>query len=83
VSNNSHASLAGSSITGSGHGGLVVANLSTVAVGAGTNPMTQITGNGTDLFCDSKSVITGGANIANATSVNCCNLLTGNTEPVP
>jgi hypothetical protein len=83
VSNNSHASLAGSSITGSGHGGLVVANLSTVAVGAGTNPMTQITGNGTDLFCDSKSVITGGANIANATSVNCGNLLTGDTEPVP
>ncbi len=35
VSNNSHASFAGSSITGSGHGGLVVANLSTVAVGGG------------------------------------------------
>jgi len=46
VSNNSHASLAGLSITGSGHGGLVVANLSTVAVGAGANPMTQITGMG-------------------------------------
>ena len=45
--------------------------------------MTQITGNGTDLFCDSKSVITGRANIANATSVNCGNLLTGDTEPVP
>jgi len=83
VSNNSHASLAGSSITGSSHGGLVVANLSTVAVGTGTNPLTQITGNGTDLFCDSKSVITGGANIANATSVKCGNLLTGDTEPIP
>jgi hypothetical protein len=83
VSNNSHASLAGSSITGSGHGGLVVANLSTVAVGTGTNPLTQISGNGTDLFCDSKSLITGGANIANATSVQCGNLLTGDTVPLP
>jgi hypothetical protein len=83
VSNNSHATLAGSSITGSGHGGLVVANLSTVAVGTGTNPLTLISGNGTDLFCDSKSVITGGANIGNATIVKCGNLLAGDTEPLP
>ncbi len=83
VSNNSHASLAGSSITGSGHGGLVVANLSTVAVGTGTNPLTQISGNGTDLFCDSKSLITGGGGIANATSVQCGNLLAGDTVPLP
>jgi parallel beta helix pectate lyase-like protein len=81
VSNNSHASLAGSSITGSGHGGLVVANLSTVAVG--TNPLTQISGNGTDLFCDSRSLITGAAGIANATSVQCGNLLAGDTVPLP
>ncbi len=83
VSNNSHASLAGSSITGSSHGGLVVTNLSTVAVGTGTNPLTQISGNGTDLFCDSRSLITGGANIANATTVQCGNLLAGDTVPVP
>jgi hypothetical protein len=82
VSNNSHASLAGSSITGSAHGGLVVANLSSVAV-TGSNPLTQISGNGTDLFCDSRSLITGGANIANATSVQCGNLLPGDTVPLP
>jgi Right handed beta helix region len=82
VSNNSHASLAGSSITGSAHGGLVVTNLSTVAVG-GSNPLTQISGNGTDLFCDSRSLITGGANIANATNVQCGNLLPGDTVPLP
>jgi parallel beta helix pectate lyase-like protein len=82
VSNNSHASLAGSSITGSAHGGLVVTNLSTVAVG-GSNPLTQISGNGTDLFCDSRSLIAGGANIANATSVQCGNLLPGDTVPLP
>ena len=82
VSNNSHASLAGSSITGSAHGGLVVANLSTVAV-TRSNPLTQISGNGTDLFCDSRSLITGGANIANATSVQCSNLLPSDTVPLP
>ncbi len=83
VTNNSHASLAGSSITGSGHGGLVVANLSTVAVRTWpANLFTQITGNGTDLFCDSKSVITGRSNI-NANNVQCGNLLTSDTEPIP
>jgi hypothetical protein len=82
VSNNSHATLAGSSITGSGHGGLVAVNLSTIAVETFA-PSTQITGNGTDLFCDAKSQISGGANIANATTVQCTNLLPGDTAPLP
>jgi hypothetical protein len=82
VSNNSHASLAGSSISGSGHGGLVVVNQSTIAAGT-SNPLTLISGNGTDLFCDSKSQITGGANIANATTVQCGNLLPGDYENLP
>lgn len=83
VSNNSHASLTRSSITGSNHGGLVVANLSTIAVGTGTNSFTQVSGNGTDLFCDSKSVITGGSAIAGASTVNCGNLVPGDSEPIP
>jgi hypothetical protein len=82
VSNNSHASLAGSSITGSAHGGLVAANLSTISVAA-SNPLTLVGGNKTDLFCDSKSVITGSANLAGVPSVSCGNLLTGDTEPLP
>lgn len=82
VSNNSHASLAASSITGSSHGGLVAVNLSTIAVGT-SNPLTQISGNGTDIFCDSKSLISGGANIANAASVQCSNLLPGDYENLP
>jgi hypothetical protein len=82
VSNNSHASLAGSSITGSGHGGLVVANLSTISVAA-SNPLTPVGGNKTDLFCDSKSVITGSANLAGVPSVSCGNLLPGDTVPLP
>jgi len=81
VSNDSHARLAGSSITGGAHGGLVVMNLSTAGVDFG-NP-TTITGNGTDLFCDSKSRITGGANIANALTVNCNSLLPGTYENLP
>jgi hypothetical protein len=82
VSNSSHASLAASSITGSGHGGLVVVNQSTISVGA-NSALTEVSGNGTDLFCDSKSLMTGGANIGNATSVNCNNLLLGDYENLP
>ena len=80
VSNDSHAQLGGSSITGGAHGGLVVMNLSTASVNFGP---TTITGNGTDVFCDSQSRITGGANIANATSVSCNNVLPGSYENLP
>ncbi len=82
VANNSHAALAGSSITRSSHGGLVVVNLSTAAVTTST-PLTVIGGNATDLFCDSKSQIAGSMNIADATSVQCANLLTGDYETLP
>ena len=82
VSNNSHASLAGSSITGSNHGGLVVANLSTAAIEQG-NSQTLFGGNATDVFCDAKSLITGAANFAGVPTVSCGNLLPGDTEPLP
>jgi hypothetical protein len=82
VTNNSHASLAGSRITGGAHGGLVVANLSTIAVGS-SSPGTEVSANGTDLFCDSKSLITGAAGIINASTVQCSNLVTGDSEPTP
>jgi hypothetical protein len=85
VSNDSHVRLAGSSITGGAHGGLAVMNLSTASVDLNFsgNPSTTITANGTDVFCDSKSRITGGANIANAVSVNCNSLLPGSYENLP
>lgn len=82
VSNNSHASLSGSNITGSNHGGLVVANLSTISVGPG-NTLTLVGGNAIDVFCDSKSVVTGAANFAGVPTINCSNLLPGDTEPLP
>jgi Right handed beta helix region len=82
VTNNSHADLDGSSITGSQHGGLVVVNQSSIAVGS-AHPPTVVSGNATDLFCDSRSLVTGGANIGNATTVQCVNLLAGDTVPIP
>jgi len=82
VSNNSHATLAGGTVTGSQHGGLVVANLSSIAISSGT-VLANIGGNSVDLFCDSKSLITGGANIAGAPTAQCANLLAGDSEPLP
>ena len=82
VSNGSHAQFAGSSITGGSHGGLVVVNMSTAGVDS-SSPLTVISGNGTDLFCDSKSQIAGGLNIANSTVVQCNNFLSGAYENLP
>lgn len=82
VSNNSQADLGGSAITGSLHGGLVVLNHSTAAMGS-VQPPTTISGNATDLFCDSRSLVTGGANIGGDTTVHCTNLLSGDTVPIP
>jgi len=81
VTNNSHASLAGSSISGGLHGGLVAANLSTIDSAFG--PLTFVSGNGTDLFCDSSSFLTGIASVTGFSTVNCGNLLPGNTVPLP
>lgn len=81
VTNNSHATLAGSTITGGLHGGIVVANLSTADNGFGS--LTTVSGNGTDLFCDSNSFITGAVNLTGVSTVNCGNLVAGNTVPLP
>lgn len=81
LNNNAYANLAGSSITGSGHGGLVALNHSTIAV-ASSNPLTDVSGNGTDLFCDSRSLITGSSN-TNAVTAQCNNLLPGDYESLP
>jgi hypothetical protein len=82
VTNNSHASLAGSSITGSLHGGLVVANVSTIDIQPASS-LTLVGGNAPDLFCDSNSFITGTVNLAGVPTANCGNLLSGNAVPLP
>jgi hypothetical protein len=82
VSNNSHASLAGSSITGRGRGGLVVTNLSTISVRTyGT--LTQVSGNQTDLYCDPQSLITGTTGITGVGTITCNNLVPGDWIPLP
>ncbi len=75
VENNSHATLAGGSVTGSGHGGVVVVNASTLEVNPASG-LTLIGGNGVDLFCDQSSMITGGANLAGVPSSQCKNVST-------
>ncbi len=82
VTNNSHADLDGSSITGSQHGGLVVVNQSSAAVGS-QHPPTLIGGNATDIFCDSRGLITGSANLAGVPTTQCANLLPGDTVAIP
>ncbi len=82
VLNNSHATLAGTTLTGSGHGGLVAGNLSSIDVTTVSTPA-SIGGNGVDLFCDARSVITGGANIAGAPTAQCANLMAAETGILP
>lgn len=76
VDNNSHATLAGASVTGSGHGGLVLGNLSSVDVGSGNGTLlTLIGGNAVDLYCDSNSTITGSSNFAGVPTSQCASVL--------
>jgi hypothetical protein len=72
--NNSHATLTGATVTGGGHGGLVLANLSSIDV-SGAGLLTLIGGNGVDLVCDSGSTITGSANLAGVPTSQCANVL--------
>jgi hypothetical protein len=82
VTNNSHATLAGSSITGGLHGGLVAANLSTIDIQQGS-ALTLVGGNRPDLFCDSSSYITGTANLSGVPTANCANQLLSNYSSLP
>jgi hypothetical protein len=82
VLNNSHAIVGAITLTGSGHGGLVAANLSSIDVAAST-ALSLVGGNAVDLFCDSRSLITGGANISGAPTAQCANLLAAETAPLP
>jgi hypothetical protein len=78
VLNNSHATLTGGTVTGGKHGGVVLANLSTLDVTTASGiPLTLIGSNGIDLFCDSSSKIVGSANLAGVPTSQCANILAG------
>lgn len=76
--NNSHATLSGATVTGGSHGGLAVANLSSINVSAGST-VTLIGGNSVDLFCDTGSTITGSVNLAGVPTSKCTNQLSAET----
>jgi len=80
--NNSHATVIGATVTGGSHGGLVVANLSSIDVSADST-LTLVGGNSVDLFCDPGSTITGSANLAGVSITQCTNLVAGETVTLP
>lgn len=80
--NNAHATLAGVTISGSGHAGLVAANLSSIDMAFGSQP-SNVSGNGVDLFCDANSWVTGTANIGGKPTAQCANQLPSETVPFP
>lgn len=82
VVNNSHATINGATVTGGSHGGLVVANVSSVDVSSGST-LTLVGGNSVDLFCDAGSTITGSANLSGVPTSSCTNLLAGETVTLP
>lgn len=80
--NNAHATMTGATVQGGVHGGLVTTNLSSIDVStAGT--LSNISGNGVDLFCDANSWVTGTANISGTRIINCANLLSTETVVLP
>ena len=79
--NNSHATISGT-VQGSGHGGLVATNLSSIDV-ATASTLSTVGGNGVDLFCDANSWVTGTANIAGVPIAQCTNLLPTETAALP
>jgi len=80
--NNAHATLAGVTISGSAHAGLVAANMSSIDMAFGTQ-LSTVAGNSVDLFCDSTSWITGTANINGKPTAQCANLLPSETVAFP
>ena len=82
VTNNSHATFGGSSITGGQHGGLVAANLSTIDIQQGS-ALTLVGGNRPDLFCDASSYVTGTANLSGVPTSGCANQLLSNYSSLP
>lgn len=81
--NNSHATLFGATILHGTHGGLVAINNSSIDLSINNTPLSTISGNAVDLFCDSDSKITGTANIAGSPTAQCTNLLSSETVSLP
>jgi len=81
--NNSHATLFGATVSQGSHGGLVAINNSSIDLSINNTPLSTISGNAVDLFCDSDSKITGTANISGTPSAQCTNMLSSETVSLP
>jgi hypothetical protein len=81
--NNSHATLFGATVSHGSHGGLVAINNSSIDLSINNTPLSTISGNAVDLFCDSDSKITGTANISGTPSAQCTNMLSSETVSLP
>lgn len=81
--NNSHATLFGVTVSHGSHGGLVAINNSSIDLSINNTPLSTISGNAVDLFCDSDSKITGTANISGTPTAQCSNLLSSETVSLP
>jgi len=86
--NNASARIGSVTIEGSGLNGIVVLNSSTLQFEPpipfppfGTSSVTGSAAK--DVFCDSHSVVTGGAYITGATKITCKNLVSGPSVPLP
>ena len=81
--NNSHATLFNATVSHGSHGGLVAINNSSIDLSVNNSPLSTISGNVVDLFCDADSKITGTANIAGSPTAQCTNLLSSETVSLP
>jgi len=81
--NNSHATLFGATVSNGTRGGLVAINNSTIDLSINNTPLSTISGNAVDLFCDSDSKITGTVNISGTPTAQCSNLMSSETVSLP
>jgi hypothetical protein len=81
--NNSHATLFGATVSHGIHGGLVALNNSSIDFSINNTPLSTVSLNAVDLFCDADSKITGTVNISGTPSAQCTNLLSSETVPLP
>jgi hypothetical protein len=83
ISNSTGLFMGAISISNNQRNGIVVINSSTLELMTGFGPNTVSGNTAQDVFCDSNSLITGGASITGATKTMCTNLKAGKSESIP
>ncbi|HEX6187738.1 MAG TPA: hypothetical protein VFZ40_06640 [Pyrinomonadaceae bacterium] len=84
ISNSTGLFKGGISISNNQRNGVVVISSSVLELASGKFGTNTVSGNtAQDIFCDSNSLITGGANVTGATKIMCTNLKSGKSDPIP